>query len=56
VLGRAPANGRNPKAHRRNAAVKAVVLCDNEVRLDIGTHETYFHAFSVSYRYAVGKA
>jgi UTP--glucose-1-phosphate uridylyltransferase len=39
-----------------NAAVKAVVLGDNEVRLDIGTHETYFHAFSVSYRYAVGKA
>jgi UTP--glucose-1-phosphate uridylyltransferase len=36
-----------------NADVKAVVLDDREIRLDVGTHETYFHAFYTSYRYLV---
>jgi len=33
------------------ADVKAAILGDKELWLDVGTHETYFNAFSVSYRY-----
>jgi UTP--glucose-1-phosphate uridylyltransferase len=33
------------------ADVKAAILGDKELWLDVGTHETYFNAFSVSYHY-----
>ncbi|MCS7110531.1 MAG: sugar phosphate nucleotidyltransferase [Candidatus Caldarchaeum sp.] len=35
-------------------AVTAVKLLDRELRLDIGTPETYLHALTASYRYAAG--
>ncbi|MDW8063403.1 MAG: sugar phosphate nucleotidyltransferase [Candidatus Caldarchaeum sp.] len=35
-------------------SVKAVMLRQNEIRLDIGTPETYMHAFVTSYRYLMG--
>ena len=36
--------------------VKAVLLSENDIRLDIGTHESYYHAFSTSYICAGGRA
>ncbi len=33
------------------ADVKAAILDDRELSLDVGTYETYFYAFSTSYRY-----
>jgi UTP--glucose-1-phosphate uridylyltransferase len=33
------------------ADVKAAILGDKELWLDVGTHETYFNAFSISYHY-----
>ncbi len=38
-----------------HADVRAILLGDEELRLDIGTYETYFHAFSTSYRYVVDR-
>lgn len=34
--------------------VRAVKLSEKELRLDIGTPETYLHAFTTSYRYSMG--
>jgi dTDP-glucose pyrophosphorylase len=33
------------------ADVKAAILGDKELWLDVGTYETYFNAFSISYHY-----